>query len=132
MNVWAILGLLAALVVLGLITRNRTGKAAPRITVDAEGIRRDEGRIHESVRWAELEQIVIVTTDEGPMCDDVFWLFIGPGETGCAIPGSAVGDAVFAALSRLPGVDYDAIIRAQGSAVNESFEVWKRSDPAAA
>src|SRR5262249_44301524 len=98
---------------------------------DAEGIRRDEGRIHESVRWADLEQIVIVTTDEGPMCEDVFWLFIGPDATGCAVPGSAVGDPIFEALGRLPGVDYDAIIRAQGSAENASFEVWKRRERAA-
>ena len=133
MNVWAILGFLAVLVILGLIGRRRAkGAAASLVTVDAEGIRRDAGRIHESVRWADLESIVIVTTDEGPMCDDVYWLFIGPDETGCAIPGSAVGDAVFDALSRLEGINYDAIIRAQGSAVNESFEVWKRRDPAAA
>jgi hypothetical protein len=104
----------------------------PRVTVDAEGIRRDEGTTHESVRWAELERIVIITTGEGPMCEDVFWLFIGPGTAGCAVPGTAVGDSVFEALSRLPGVDYEAIVRACGSAENASFEVWKRVTDAAA
>jgi len=78
-----------------------------------------------------LYGIAIVTTDEGPWSEDVFWLFIGANGSGCAVPGGAVGDAVFDRLKRLPGVDYEAVIIAMGSADNASFEVWKRPAPAA-
>jgi len=71
-----------------------------------------------------------VTTDEGPWNEDVFWLFIGRNGSGCALPGGAAGDDVFERLKRLPGIDYEAVITAMGSAENASFEVWERPEPA--
>jgi hypothetical protein len=96
------------------------------ISVDAEGIRRDIGSIHERVRWADLQGIVIMTTNEGPFAEDVFWLFSASDGSGCAVPGEAVDEKLFEQLSRLVGVDYKAIIDAMGSVTNASFKVWER------
>jgi hypothetical protein len=130
MSSWLILGLIAAssLALLGLLRRARAaGQSADfGVSVDDEWIRRRGPSLDEAVRWDDLERIAIVTTDEGPFTEDVFWLFIGRGGTGCALPGAAVGDEVFERLKRLPGIDYEAVITAMGSAENASFEVWAR------
>lgn len=74
--------------------------------------------------WQDLVRIEIMTTDEGPMAEDVFWLFIGHDGSGCALPGGQVGDALFARLKRLPDVNYEAVLLAMGSTDRARFAVW--------
>jgi hypothetical protein len=31
----------------------------------------------QSMRWNDLYEVAILTTDEGPFVDDVFWIFLG-------------------------------------------------------
>jgi hypothetical protein len=108
--------------------KRRLLDAGPKygVSFDDVGVRRRYGRIDEEVRWADVEQITIVTTDEGPMREDWFWLFVDANGCGCAVPGGAVGDEVFAHLKTLQGVDYGAIASAAGSTDNASFPVWTR------
>jgi hypothetical protein len=127
---WLILGLIAAgsLALFGRLRRPRAAGKAPDcgVSIDDEWIRRRGPSLDEAVRWDDVERIMIVTTDDGPWSEDVFWLFIGRNGSGCAVPGGVVGDALFDRLKRLPGVDYEAVITAMGSAVHASFEVWTR------
>jgi hypothetical protein len=44
----------------------------------------------EWVRWDDLQEVSILTTDEGPFIDDVFWILSGSA-TGCAIPSECDG-----------------------------------------
>lgn len=46
---------------------------------------RPDGGI-ETVRWDELERVMIQTTSDGPLLPDRFWLLIGAGTSGCCIP----------------------------------------------
>lgn len=102
-----------------------------RITysVDAEGIARfvDEGR-DAFVRWDELERVEIVTTDDGPWAEDVFWL-LRTRTGGLVVPGeSEVAYALLGWFERLPGFDHAAVIEAMGCADHARFLAWKRAD----
>jgi hypothetical protein len=109
--------------------RKRMARPTLRTEVDELGVRRElpDGSLEE-VSWAELESVEIVTTDEGPFAEDLFWLFFGPNG-GCMLPGS-LGSQVLEHSSCLPGWDSLAVVAAMGSTENARFAVWRRS-PAA-
>ena len=85
--------------------------------------------VQESVRWDDLAEVGIITTDEGPWFEDVFWLLIGSdGKSGCAVPQGAEGmDLLLEALQKLPGFDNRAVIEAMGSTSNARFVCWKKN-----
>ncbi len=102
------------------------------VSVDDGGVVRTmaDGRT-ESVRWSELREVHIVTTDQGPFVDDVFWLLIGD-QGGCAVPSEAAGyNELLHRLQELPGFDNHAVIAAMGCTDNDSFPVWQRGEVAA-
>ncbi len=81
----------------------------------------------ESVRWDELQEIAIVTTDQGPFVDDVFWVLKGK-TGGCVVPSEADGmTALLPRLQQLPGFDDEAVIAAMGSTNNATFVCWRCS-----
>ena len=45
------------------------------VTEDAVTRIRPDG-VHESVQWADLVEVGIITTDEGPFSEDVFWVLL--------------------------------------------------------
>jgi hypothetical protein len=78
------------------------------------------------VAWDDLQRIEIITTDEGPWAADVIWILHG-SSSGCVIPQGATGHKrLLERLQELPGFDNDAVIRAMGSASNDSFVAWTR------
>ncbi len=108
----------------------RLAQLKDRVEFDDTAIRRRSanGRV-ESITWDELASIDIVTTDEGPQLDDVFWLLANrDGSRGCAVVSDAVGfDTLLARLQALPGFDNGAVIQAMGSTSNARFAVWRRA-----
>ncbi|MHA1536253.1 MAG: hypothetical protein ACTSUD_01745 [Alphaproteobacteria bacterium] len=82
----------------------------------------------ESVRWDQLQTVLIATTDEGPFADDFLWLLIGdPISNGCVIPMGAEGlEALVDRLVELPGFDHQALIDASSSTENNRFLCWQR------
>ena len=82
----------------------------------------------ESLRWDQLAEVGILTTDEGPFREDVFWMLLGADSTsGCAIPQGVEGnELLLARLQQLPGFDDAMVIKAMGSTANASFPCWKR------
>lgn len=105
--------------------RKRTEPKRETVSFDNERITRArrDGRT-ESIRWDELREIEIVTTNEGPWLDDVFWLLLGDG-VGCIVPSETDGmQALLERLSELPGFDNAAVIEAMGCTDNNRFRVW--------
>jgi hypothetical protein len=86
-----------------------------------------EGEI-QSIRWDELDEVGIVTTDEGPFVEDVFFMLLSNDKKGCAIPQSADGnEPLLTRLQMLPGFDNNALIEAMGCTSNQNFRLWKKT-----
>ncbi len=113
-------------------SRKPSNQQREGIHFDDKGVTRVmAGGDDETVRWDELQQVAIVTTDEGPFLEDVFWLLFGKDEGGCLIPGAEMHDALLDRLQQLPGFDNDAVIAAMSSTDDASFLCWRRSQEVA-
>jgi hypothetical protein len=79
-----------------------------------------------SVKWQNLCEVGIVTTDAGPAGEDLYWILVG--ETGsCIVPGTAMGcDRLLARLQQLPEFDNLQVIRAMSSTGRGRFICWRR------
>ena len=81
----------------------------------------------ERVRWADLQRVEVITTDDGPFAPDVFWVLHGT-TNGCAVPQGATGDReLLQRVQALPGFDNESFIRAMGSTENARFPCWQKS-----
>lgn len=97
------------------------------VCFDQSGVTRTmgDGRT-ETVLWDDLMEVRIITTDEGPLMDDVFWLLVGDNG-GCAVPSGAEGaKELLARLQQLPGFRNDVAIKALTCTSNAEFLCWKR------
>lgn len=80
----------------------------------------------EQINLADINEIGIVTTDEGPYLPDVWMVLMGE-KSGCSLPqGAPKFDDVYDIVSKFEGFDYDEVINAMGSADNASFTIWKK------
>jgi hypothetical protein len=115
--------------VLKPILRRFEPPAKDRVEFDERGIRRyrSNGPMEE-IEWSELDEIGIVTTDEGPWVDDVIWLFSNADQSnGCAVSNYSPGfSELLSRIQALPGFDNEAVVRAMGSTSNDRFVVWKK------
>jgi hypothetical protein len=79
------------------------------------------------VAWDDLLEVAILTTADGPFTEDVFFVLVGRGGTGCVVPqGAPEGSQLQERLQRLPGFDNKAVIRAMSSADDATFVCWRR------
>jgi hypothetical protein len=82
----------------------------------------------ESVRWADVEAVWVVTTCRGPWIDDVLYVLEG-SEGQCTVPSEASGGpGLIERLTQLSGFDHDAYTQAIRCTDNERFLVWRRHD----
>lgn len=98
------------------------------IRIDDLGVRRTlgDGTV-ETVAWNDLVEVQIVTTDEGPFVDDVFFLLVGADGSGCCVPQGAPGsEGLLERLQRLPDFANDKVIEAMGCSENGRFVCWKK------
>ncbi len=126
-----LIGFVAWVAALLLWAGSRSPAQAERVECEGERITAHRrGGHEESILWADLAEVRIVTTDEGPWCEDIYWLLTSAGnESGCAVPGQAEGVIdLLNRLQELPGFDNEAVVEAMGSTKNASFLCWKR-DP---
>lgn len=103
-----------------------------KVEFDDVGVTRTmpDGR-QEFVSWDELQEVFIVTTDEGPFVDDVFWMLRGSNGR-CAVPSQTPGaHELVERLQQLSGFNHDAAIKAMSSAENAKFVCWTRNHPGA-
>jgi len=102
-------------------------QAPPSVVIDEQGVSvtAGDGKV-EQVAWHELQAIDIVTTDEGPFVEDVFWVLHAEGH-GCVVPGQ-FGNALLDHANHFPGWNTEAVLAAMGSTDNARFEVWRKPD----
>jgi hypothetical protein len=104
-------------------------RSLDRVIVTDEAVthlRLDGGE--EIVRWDELQEVGVMTTDLGPSLEDVFFVLIPAGEKAhCVVPQAAEGiDEMLKRLWKLKDFDDKAFIDAMSSTSNASFVCWKR------
>lgn len=101
---------------------------AEQLAITKEALRATyAGQKQEVVPWKDVQEIRIVTTDQGPAQEDVFWVFLHhDGKRLLRVPGSLVDDAALDVLMQLARFDHDQFIKSMGSADNAVFRVWKK------
>ena len=83
-----------------------------------------------NIPWNKVCKIEIVTTDQGPWEEDVWWLFFLEGiEEPIDIPQGAKGnEKIFDALeNHFENVNMKEIQKAMGSTSNAKFDVWQNN-----
>jgi len=122
------MGLLSS--ILGLV-KKREAEPFGRVEITDVQVVYHGPKKEERIAWSELIEIGIVTTDEGPFQEDVYFLLLGPDrEHGCAIPQGATGtQKLVERLQALPGFENDALIRAMGCTDNNRFLCWQKKAP---
>lgn len=84
----------------------------------------------ESVAWADLIEVSIITTDEGPFAIDVMWWLRGE-KSGCMVPLGATGeDELIKRLQMLSGFNNEAMMEAMSSTSNSKFVCWEKESVA--
>ena len=87
---------------------------------------RPDGKV-ERVAWADLQKVEVITTADGPMAPDVFWLLEGT-DGGCAIPQGATGERpLLERLWALPGFDMGTFIKAMTCVSDRRFLCWRKT-----
>jgi len=98
------------------------------VVVDDHGVsvRFSDGKV-EAVAWSELTEVVMVTTDEGPFTEDVFFLLEGMNDTGCCVAnGDPASKELLQRLQKLQDFDNGKFIEAMGCAENARFVCWRK------
>jgi hypothetical protein len=79
------------------------------------------------IPWDDLVEISIVTTPDGPVFDDVFWVFTArDGRSLRMTQDEADGRDLLPVLQALPRFDNEAVIRAMQSVDHAKFVVWSK------
>ena len=81
----------------------------------------------ESITWADLANVDVITTGGGPFEIDLFWVFTDKGgRRGPVVPMGAGGEheLVKAMQVRLAGFDNMAVIEAMSSTGEAKFPIW--------
>ncbi|GCC52591.1 hypothetical protein SanaruYs_28280 [Chryseotalea sanaruensis] len=98
-----------------------------QVTINDEGVIVEHPkREKEQVKWADIDNIKIITTDQGPFQPDV-WLALLGKDSGCLIPQGAKGhEEVYNVVSKYDRFDFENVIKAMSSTDNQEFLVWTR------
>jgi hypothetical protein len=102
------------------------------LQITDEGVRRVlPGGKFEAVSWAELAEVWILTTGEGPIADDLYFGLVARSGNGVAVPhGLAIQHDLLAHLQKLPGFDNAMVVSAMSSTTNQRFLVWRAPNAA--
>jgi hypothetical protein len=96
----------------------------PSIDVTDEGVTRllSDGSV-EAVRWADLIEVRILITTDGPFAEDVFFV-LDAGTHGCVVPQGHASNGFIARLQSLPGFDNERMIEAMSTVEDAEFVCW--------
>ena len=125
---WSMAAVLATIACLIALMPRLSKPEYETVQVDDAGVLRVDGELKEQIDWSAVEEILIITTDQGPYQEDVFFALGGPKGKGCLVPHeAAVRTKLLEELqSRFPGLDDGMVIKAMGSTSNNTFLVWKK------
>src|SRR6266480_3322286 len=125
---WLLPAALASIAFLIFLEPRLRKQARETVQVDENGVLRVDGPVREQIKWDEVVEIRIITTDEGPFREDVFFALVGSNGKGCLVPHDAAARTkLLEELQvRFAGLDNETVIKAMGSTSNDNFLVWKK------
>ena len=125
---WLLPAALASIAFLIFLEPRLRKQARETVQVDENGVLRVDGPVREQIKWDEVVEIRIITTDEGPFREDVFFALVGTNGKGCLVPHDAAARTkLLEELQvRFAGLDNVTLIKAMGSTSNDNFLVWKK------
>ncbi len=126
---WISIGVFAVLLTVATyIFSSRRALKPERVWFDAVRIVRTlpDGRT-DSIRWEELREVVLVTTDAVPNAEGVYWMLVGR-RGGCGVGAGAVGmRQLQRRLEQMPRFNHSTVVRALASNQNGSHVCWRRN-----
>jgi hypothetical protein len=98
-----------------------------QLAIDDAGITRSSGKLREHVAWTNIARVRILTNDQGPQLEDVFFVIDCKDGTGCVVDHDLAvqGKLLEALQTRLPGLNNGAVIEAMTSVENREFVIWE-------
>ncbi len=104
----------------------------PDVKFTDSGMHITQGNGHElDIAFSAIEQIDIITTDQGPWREDVWWCFyLSNEEKPVYLPQGIKGEEqILLVLEKhFAGIDFQTFIMAMGSADNAVFNLWRRAE----
>ena len=101
-----------------------------RVQFSDSGMHITQGNGRErDIAFRDVEQIDIITTDQGPWQEDVWWCFyLSNEEKPVYLPQGIKGEEqILLVLEKhFAGIDFQTFIMAMGSAENAVFNLWRR------
>lgn len=83
-------------------------------------------RPEESIRWDEINEILLVNMDEGPFLPDI-WLILSGNNNGCSLPHGSDGfEKVFDIVCKYEGFNFKNFIQSMSCADNKTFIFCKK------
>ena len=80
----------------------------------------------EAIAWSDLREVWILTTDAGPLGDDLYFALVAGAGTGVAVPNElAVRTDLLAHLQKLPGFDNQRVVEAMGATTHARYLLWQ-------
>jgi hypothetical protein len=112
--------------IFGVLPRERP--ADEHLTIDDEGITRTARNLREHVAWADIVRVRIMTNDQGPQLEDVYFVLEGKDGNGSIVSHELAtrGGLLEALQTRLDGVNNQAVIEAMLTTANRAFTIWER------
>ena len=95
--------------------------------MDKQGISRvDDGRVTQRLSWAELSEVAIRTTPDGPVRQDAYWILKRHGREAMVVPDEAARQiGLLEQLQTLPKFDTAMALEAAASSHDEVFVCWR-------
>lgn len=93
------------------------------ITDESVSVRHSAGEA-QSILWRDIEIILLINTDEGPLQRDVWLALIGANNR-CMIPQGGKGfEKVYEIISQYEGFNFENIIKPMSTTDNAELVLW--------
>jgi hypothetical protein len=95
------------------------------LTDESVTVKRPASR-SQSILWQDINRILLINTDEGPLQPDV-WLALIGANSRCMIPQGSHGfEDVYEIVSRYEGFNFENVIKSMSTADNAEFVLWAK------
>ncbi|RYE23149.1 MAG: hypothetical protein EOP42_23565 [Sphingobacteriaceae bacterium] len=81
------------------------------------------------IKWTDIEQVLLVNTDQGPWFPDV-WLTLVGCNGSFKIPLGAKGyEEIYAVVSNYEGFNFENVIESMSCTERATFILWDKNNP---